>query len=344
MTEWTERKDAWQEEASLNWQSLTLQHVLAAQQRTRGIVWQTPLVPSPQLAATVGARTVHLKLESLQHTGAFKLRGAANKILGLTDAEKQRGVITFSTGNHGRAVAYAAGAAGVKAIVCLSGQVPKNRVALVEQLGAVAEVMGKSQDEAEAHYEHLIREESYVAVPPFDDPAVIAGQGTVGLEMLTARPELDTLLVPLSGGGLLAGTALAAKAISPRIRVIGVSIDRSPVMLESLKVGRPVVMEEQVTLAGSLLGGIGRENAYTLPLIRQLVDEHVVVAEEAIAPGMRYALDHHSLVIEGAAAVGLAALQQGQVKAAGRHVGVILSGSCIEPEKYLALMQDSLNK
>ncbi|WP_283409588.1 hydroxyectoine utilization dehydratase EutB [Anoxynatronum buryatiense] len=328
----------------LNWRSLELQHVLAAQRRIRGIVWQTPLIPAPQLTQSVEALSIHLKLESLQYTGAFKLRGAANKIMGLTEAEKQRGVITFSTGNHGRAVAYAAREAGVKAVVCLSEHVPKNRVALVEQLGAVAEVMGKSQDEAETHYEHLIRERGYVAVPPFDDPAVIAGQGTVALEMLTEQPELDTLLVPLSGGGLLAGTALAAKAINPQIHIVGVSIDRSPAMLKSLKAEKPVAIEEQETLAGSLLGGIGRENHYTLPLIRKLVDQHVVVKEEAIAAGMRFALEHHSLVIEGAAAVGVAALQQGQVETAGRRIGIILSGSCVEPEQYLALMKENFKK
>lgn len=329
-------------ESVIPWQSLQLHHILSARRRIDGIIRQTPMIPSAQLAAISGAEAVHLKLESLQHTGAFKLRGAANKILGLSEEDKKRGVITFSTGNHGRAVAFAARQAGVKAVVCLSEQVPKNRVDFVRQLGAEAAVRGKSQDEAEEHYEALIEEYGYVAVPPFDDPAVIAGQGTVVLEMLAEQPDLDTLLVPLSGGGLLAGTALTAKRINPNIRVMGVSIARSPVMVESLKAGKPVAMEEKKTLAGSLLGGIGRENHYTMPLVKALVDDHVMVDEPDVAAGMLHALMYHSLVIEGAAAVGIAALMRNEINLKGCKTGIILSGSCIEPKEYVTLMNNEM--
>lgn len=311
-----------------------LQDVFAAARRIEPLVWETPLWSSPALADKAGAATVSLKLECLQNTGAFKVRGASNKILGLTDEEKKRGVITFSTGNHGKAVSFVAGQTGIKAVVCLSEHVPAYRAEGIRALGGHVEVKGDSQDEAEEHYRMLVEQEGYVPVVPFDDPAIIAGQGTIALEMLRRRPDMDTLLVPLSGGGLLAGIAMAAKAIKPGIRVVGVSIEQSPAMLESLKAGKPVGIPEKETLADSLLGGIGKENHWTLPLISNFVDEHITVNEKEVEQGMVYAFLHHSLVIEGAAAVGIGALLNRKVEVAGRNLGLVLSGSTIDPVKY----------
>jgi threonine dehydratase len=315
-----------------------LEDVFIARERIKNMVRETPLMEASPLCREIKAETVLMKLESLQNTGAFKVRGAANKILSLTEEERARGVITFSTGNHGKAVSFVSGRSGIRAVVCLSEHVPGYRVEKIRALGAEVEVKGRSQDEAEEHYYRLVEERGMIPVVPFDDPAIVAGQGTVALEMLLRRPDLDMLLVPLSGGGLLAGIAMAAKSIKPGIHITGVSIERSPAMLESLKAGHPVAVEEKDTLADSLLGGIGRENRYTLPLIKRYVDEHVVISEEEIAKAMVYAFREHSLVIEGASAVGLAALQTGKVDGRGKKTAVVITGSSVEPKTFLEVM------
>ncbi|TVR72213.1 MAG: threonine/serine dehydratase [Spirochaetaceae bacterium] len=325
---------------------LHLDEVFSAARRIAGLIRETPMVESPGLAAPNGTsdrsgapRQVFLKLESLQNTGAFKVRGAANRILSLSGEESDRGVITFSTGNHGKAVAFVAHHCGIPAVVCVSEHVPPYRVERIRALGAEVVVRGASQDEAEAEYFRLMKERNLVPVVPFDDPRIIAGQGTIALEMLRTEPGLDTLLVPLSGGGLLAGVSLTAKLINPDIRIVGVSISRSPAMLESLNAGRPVAVEERETLADSLLGGIGVENRYTLPIIRDNVDEHVLIDEEEIERAMFYALAEHSLVIEGGAAVGIAALQSGKVSAPGERVGIVISGSSVNLPQYLEVVR-----
>ncbi len=323
----------------MQWSDLSLAHVLAAAKRIAPLARRTPLTETLPLAAEAGAAGVHLKLECLQNTGAFKVRGAANRILSLSEEERARGVITFSTGNHGKAVSYVAGRLGIPAVVCVSEHVPRYRVDRIRAPGAEVVVKGDSQDEAEIEYERIKKERNMIPVVPFDDPYMVAGQGTIGLEMMSEEPALDTILVPLSGGGLLAGVALAAKLLKPEVRVIGVSISQSPAMLRSLEAGQPVAVEEKNTLADSLLGGIGVENRYTLPLIDEFVDEHVEIDEPEIEAAMYYALSEHSLVIEGGAAVGIAALQTGKVKVEGERVGIVVSGSSVELSRYLAVMQ-----
>lgn len=320
----------------------TLHDVYRAAARIRPMACRTPLLPAEELARRCDARSVHLKLECLQHTGAFKVRGAANKMLSLTEAEKERGVITFSTGNHGKAVAYVAGQTGIRAVVCLSEHVAPYRAEAIQRLGAEVSIRGKSQDEAEENYRRLAREKDLVPVVPFDDPMIVAGQGTIGLEILSELPGADLLLVQLSGGGLLAGIALAAKSINPGIRVVGLSLSRSPAMLESLKAGRPVPVEEKDSIADSLLGGIGAENRYTLPLVSNYVDEHLMVEEEEIKDAMFHVFFHHRLVVEGAAAVGVAALLHRKMDVAGKKVVAILSGSSIDPEAYVEILQSRL--
>ena len=323
----------------MQWSDLSLAHVLAAAKRIAPLARRTPLMQTLPLATEAGAAGVHLKLECLQNTGAFKVRGASNRILSLSEEERARGVITFSTGNHGKAVSYVAGRLGIPAVVCVSEHVPRYRVDKIRALGAEVVVSGDSQDEAELEYERIKKERDMIPVVPFDDPYVVAGQGTIGLEMMSDEPALDAILVPLSGGGLLAGVALAAKLIKPEIRVIGVSISQSPAMLRSVEAGRPVTVEEKDTLADSLLGGIGVENHYTLPVIEEFVDEHVEIDEPEIEAAMYYALSEHSLVIEGGAAVGIAALQTGKVKVEGARAGIVVSGSSVELSQYLAVMQ-----
>ena len=321
---------------------LTLHDAFQAHARIRPMIWETPLIPSPDLAKETGAAGVHLKLECLQNTGAFKVRGAANKILSLSDAEKEKGVITFSTGNHGKAAAYVAGRTGIRAVVCLSEHVAEYRAEAIRALGGEVARKGRSQDEAEEHYHELTRELGLIPVVPFDDPMVIAGQGTIGIEILSKLPDTDVLLIQLSGGGLMAGVAMAAKSINPNIRVVGVSLERSPAMLESLKAGKPTPVEEKDSIADSLLGGIGVDNRYTLPMVKTFVDDHVLVTEEEIEAGMVHIFQKHRLVAEGAAAVGVAALMHGKVDVAGKRVATVLTGSSIDSGAYVRILNQDI--
>jgi threonine dehydratase len=307
------------------------------------MICKTPLTSDDELARRCDARSVHLKLESLQHTGAFKVRGAANKMLGLTAAEKQRGVITFSTGNHGKAVAYVAGKSGIRAVVCLSEHVAAYRAEAIEKLGAEVSVKGHSQDEAEENYRRIAAERNLVPVVPFDDPMIIAGQGTIALEILSALPDTDLMLIQLSGGGLMAGIAMAAKSINPHIRIVGLSLSGSPAMLESVKAGRPVPVAEKDSVADSLLGGIGQDNRYTLPMVDRFVDEHLLVDEAEIEEAMVYIFSRHRLVVEGAAALGVAALLNEKTEASGKKVVALLSGSSVDPAEYVRILQRRLD-
>ena len=217
-------------------------------------------------------------MEHRQITGSFKLRGATNAILSLSDDERRRGVVGVSTGNHGRGLAHAAARAGVRAIICMSALVPENKVAAIRDLGAEVRIVGRSQDDAQEEVDRLVRDEGMTMIPPFDHPAVIAGQGTLGLEMLEDVPDLAEVLVPLSGGGLIAGIALAVKADAARgIRVTGISMERGAAMAESLAAGQPAVTPERPTLANSLGGGVGLDNRYTFAMVRDLVDRVVTL-------------------------------------------------------------------
>lgn len=314
------------------------QHIFQAQQTIQGIARQTPLLHSHTLSEQTGT-AVYLKLETTQEIGAFKIRGAANKILNLSNDEKAQGVVTASTGNHGRAVAYVAHKIDIPAAVCLSQRVPANKVEALRQLGAEVVIRGQSQDEAEEQARRLAKERGMTLIHPFDDPHVIAGQGTIGLELLQELPALDTVLVPLSGGGLIAGIGLALKSANPDIRVIGVSMERAPVMARSLAVGHPVQMPEEPTLADSLQGGIGLENQYTFSMVQTYVDEVILVSEAEIAAAMAFAFHQHRLIVEGAGAVGIAALQQGKAKDLGQHVALVISGGNVDLSQLLQIVQ-----
>lgn len=296
----------------------TLADVLAAAAAIRGRADAMPLVPSriPRLG-----HEMLLKLECAQPMGAFKLRGALNALDALPpDAP---GVVCCSTGNHGRAIAYAARARGMRAVVCMSALVPAAKVDGIRALGAEVRIIGRSQDEAAAESQRLVETEGLAEVPPFDDPRVIAGQGTIGLEIVLARPDLQTILVPLSGGGLAAGVALAAKSIKPGIRVIGVSMERGAAMQASLAAGRPVAVTEFPSLADSLGGGIGLRNRFTFALCRDLLDDVVLVGETAIRDAMLALFHHDRMVAEGAAVVGLAAVMTGAVTLTGPSATII---------------------
>jgi threonine dehydratase len=302
---------------------LTLADCLEARRTIAGTVVRTPLVPSLFLEGQIG-REVLLKLELAQPIGAFKLRGAANAIFNLPADAK--GVVCCSTGNHGRGVAYAAHARRLRAVVCLSHLVPQAKVDGIRALGADVRIIGESQDEAYAESLRLCDAEGLTEISPFDDAHVIAGQGTIGLEILEDRPDIDTLLVPVSGGGLAGGIALAAKAIRPGIRVIGVSMDRGAAMHASLKAGHPVLVPEFASLADSLGGGVGLQNRLSFALCRDLLDDLVLVTEEEIYRAMQTLFHEDRLVAEGASVVGIAALLSGRVAPGPGPVATVLTG------------------
>lgn len=303
--------------------------VYLAKRKIKKSIYRTPLVKSPGLREIVTAEC-YLKLENLQNTGSFKIRGATNKILSLSDDERKRGVIAVSSGNHGRAVASVAQKYNIPAVICISETVPRNKVQAIRELGAEIVIAGKSYDEASEGAEKLQVERGLTMIHPFDDPYVIAGQGTIGLELIEDLPEIDTAIVPLSGGGLLGGIALTLKSINPKIRTIGVSMDRGPAMFESLKAGRIMEVIEEPTLADALVGGIGKNNAHTFAIIQQFVDETVLVSEGEIAAGMTFALERHQLVVEGGGAVGIAAVLAGKVKEIGENTAIVISGANVD--------------
>lgn len=296
--------------------------------RIAGHVLRTPMTESSALSSLCGV-PVHLKLENQQRTGAFKLRGATNAVLSLSEDERRRGVVAASTGNHGRALAFAAKSVGSRATICMSSLVPENKLAEVRRLGADVRIVGRSQDEAQEEVERLVAEEGLVMVPPFDHAAVIAGQGTIGLEMVEDLPDAATVLVPLSGGGLASGIAAAIKGLRPDAKVIGISMQRGAAMKASVDAGHPVPVEELPTLADSLGGGIGLDNRLTFRMCRDLLDGIVLVSERQIAEGIRHAYQHEREIVEGAAAVGIAALLAGKVQAQGPIVA-LLSGRNID--------------
>jgi threonine dehydratase len=305
-----------------------LREIEAARARIAGTVRPTPVDASPSLSEIAGV-PVWLKQEHHQHTGSFKLRGAANAVAQLAPEARSRGVVTASTGNHGRALAYAAREAGVRAVVCMSRLVPRNKVEAIAALGAEVRIVGRSQDEAMGEVERLVEGEGLALVPPFDDPRVVAGQGTLGLEMLDAVPDLEWVLVQLSGGGLIAGIAAAIKARRPAVRVVGISMERGAAMSASLRAGHPVGVDELPTLADSLGGGIGAANRVTFEMVRTLVDEVVLLSEPEIAAGVRHCYWQERQVVEGAGGVGAAALLAGKVAPDGPTM-VLLSGANID--------------
>ncbi len=296
----------------------------------------TPLAASDSLGARLGA-PVHLKLEQHQITGSFKLRGASNAIANLTPAQRSAGVVGVSTGNHGRGLAYAAKQAGVRCIVCMSELVPANKVAAIQALGAEVRTVGRSQDAAQVEAERLIAAEGMTLVHPFDDAQVIAGQGTLGLEIVEALPALEAVVVPLSGGGLISGVALAVKSANPGARVIGVTMERGAAMYESQRAGAPVPVEELPSLADALGGGIGMDNRYTFAMVRDLVDDMVLVSEDEIAEAIRHAYRQERQIVEGSGAVGIAAILAGKVEARGQ-TAVVVSGGNIDMAEHARLV------
>jgi len=322
-------------------EDLFLSDIYLARQRIASIIRRTPLVYSPSLKAMTGTNVL-LKQENLQVTGAFKIRGASNKILSLSDKDRERGVITVSSGNHGLAVSYLAKKLETKATICVPKPVPNNKRQAIKALGAELVVKGNNADEAMEYADQLQAERGMTMVHPFDDLEIIAGQGTIGIELFEDFPDMDTVIVPLSGGGLMSGIAFVVKSIMPKIRVIGVSMERGPAMVESLRAGKIVDIVEEPTLADALAGGLNMDNKYTFPMVQEYVDETVLVSEEEISEAILFCLNQHRTVIEGGAAVGIAALLTNKVQLLGKNIVVVLSGANISLQVLKKILAEEI--
>ncbi len=276
-------------------------------------------------------KKIFLKLESFQPTGSFKIRGSANKLLKLTGEEKNKGVITTSSGNHGRALAYMAKKLEIKNTICVSTKTPSHKIEAIKKLGGNVVINGENFDQAEANASDLMNSMGLTYVSSYDDPDIIAGQGTIGLEIIEDFAEVDTILVPVGGGGLAAGIALAAKGVNKNIKVIGVSMDRAPVMYHSLQAGHPIQMPEEMTIADALKGGLGIDNRYTFKICQALLDDFLIIPDEDIEKTMAALLINHRIVAEGGGAVALAAALK-YPQAIGTNSVVILTGSSVDIE------------
>ncbi len=315
---------------------IQLADVRRAAENIADIACITPLKHSIHLSAKT-QKNIYLKMETMQHTGAFKLRGAANVLKNLKDVHT---VVTASSGNHGRAVAYVANQLGLKVIVCVTSLVPQNKIAAMEQLGAQVIVHGDNQDVTTLKAQQIAKEQEIPFISAFDDLDVIAGQGTIALEILQQRPEIDTIVTQLSGGGLAAGIALAAKALKPSIKIIGVTIEHGAAMLESMRAGRIVDVEEKPSIADALTGPIPPDNQYTFNICNTLIDDVVQVSDAQIKQAMVSALVDEKLVLEGGGAATIAMLlQREHDELLGENVALICSGDNVSIEKLVGFYQ-----
>lgn len=302
--------------------------VKAAAGRIGGLATRTPLIPSFGLSGLTGG-DVRLKLETTQPTRAFKVRGAANVIAANDHIDPDHGVVAYSTGNHGRAVAYVASTLGLPATVCMSHNTTRDKQDSLLALGAEVRLHGQSQDEA-ATLARDLAEQGALLVDPINDPLTTAGQGTIGFEIVEQWDEVDTVVVPVSGGALMAGVALAVRTMRPEARLVGVSMDRGAAMHASLAAGHPVVVPEVESLADSLQGGITPDNDHSFEMVRDLVDDLVLVTEEDIAVAMAWAVIEERVVLEGAGAVPIAALLSHPRELFGSRVALVATGAMVD--------------
>ena len=307
---------------------ITFADIQQARQRISSLVHRTPLLSSATLSAMTDA-PVLLKAENLQRTGSFKLRGAANRIAQLSPAERKRGVIAASAGNHAQGVALAASRMGIPCVIVMPRRASLAKVEATRGYGAQVELAGDSYDDAQRRAKALADERRLVLVHPFDDAQVIAGQGTIGLEILEDAPDVRLVVVPIGGGGLIGGIAAAVKAKAPRVRVVGVQAAAAPACVESLRGGRRVAVRPRPTVADGI--AVGRPGKLPLELIRRYVDDVVTVDEEDITRTMVLLLERCKQVVEGAGAAALAALMAGKAGQPRGKAVAILSGGNIDP-------------
>jgi len=320
---------------------MTLDDVVAARARLRGSVDASRCVHSEPLSALTGAR-VYMKLENHQPTGSFKERGAANLLLQLSETGRRHGVVAASAGNHGLAVAFHAARLGIAAVVVMPEWAPLGKVTAARRHGAEVILHGDNYDEAYARAKAIEADRGLVFVHPFDDPRVIAGQGTIGLELAEQVPDFDVVLVPVGGGGLIGGLALAVKSLRPGVRVIGVQTEEMPSMRAALAEADRVTVPAASTIADGI--AVRRVGEHTFDLARRYVDMVVAVQEEEIANAILLLLELEKTVVEGAGAVPLAALVNKRVSLPGKTVALVLSGGNIDVNLVSRIIERGLVK
>jgi len=317
---------------SINRSSISLADVVAARERVRGAIYYSPCPHSQMLSGLTGQQ-VYLKLENLQMTGSFKERGALNRIATLTPEQAARGVVAASAGNHAQGVAYHATKRGIRALIVMPLATPLVKVTATRGFGAEVVLHGANYDEACEEATRLCAEEGMTFIHPFDDAVVMAGQGTIGLELLEQVPQLEAVVVPIGGGGLIGGVACAIKEASlqasrPEIRVIGVQTSRLPSMMAAVESHRPVTLEPAMTIADGI--AVRRAGDVTLPVVERYVDEIVTVDEDEIASAILVLLEREKTLAEGAGATALAALLQKKTSLNGAHTAVMVCGGNID--------------
>jgi threonine dehydratase len=317
--------------------AVSLQDVRAAAARIAGAVERTPCLRSRTLSALTGCE-LWLKFENLQYTASFKERGALNKLLTLPESERRRGVIAMSAGNHAQGVAYHATRLGVRAVIVMPRGTPNNKVKSTQVHGAEVVLEGDTLAQAAAHAQAIAAREGLTFIHPYDDPAVIAGQGTVALEMLEAAPELDVLVVPIGGGGLISGMATAAKGLRPDLHVLGVESKSWSAMYQRLH-GMPVAVGGDTIAEGMAVRDVG---ALTLETCKRLVDEVLLVEEETIERAIVALIEIEKTVAEGAGAAGLAAVLEHRARFAGKRVGIPVCGGNIDSRLLSAVLMRGL--
>ncbi|MGH3393913.1 MAG: pyridoxal-phosphate dependent enzyme [Streptosporangiaceae bacterium] len=310
--------------------------VQRARDRIAGLVDPSPVIRSPELSDRLGV-PVWLKLESLQPPGSFKVRGAASKILALSPDQRRGGVIACSGGNHGASVAYIARRLGIPATICVPETVDPVKLRSIRASGAEAIVEGPAYDDAAEVAHRIERERGLSFVHPFDDPDVIAGQGTIGLELAEQVPGLAVAVAAVSGGGLIGGLGIALKGGPAPVRVIGASAENAGAMVASLQAGHPVDVPNLDTLAEVLGGGIGLDNRWSMAAVREFVDQHVLVTEAEIAAAMVFLLGTYRLIAEGGGAVATGAALAGRLGDLDGPVAIVVSGGNADPAAILAL-------
>jgi len=317
--------------------TVTIAHIRDAAAVLDGLVVRTPLVHSKTLSGITGAE-LFLKLENLQYTASFKERGALNRLRALSDDERKAGVIALSAGNHAQAVAYHADRLGIEAVIVMPDNTPFIKVSNTQNLGARVELHGDNLNEASQFAHSLADEKGYVIIHPYDDDLVMAGQGTLAIEMLKQNPDLDILVAPIGGGGLIAGCAVAAKALAPKIEIIGVEAALYPSMKEAIE-GAPATAEGHTIAEGIAVKSPG---ALTQPIIEKLVSEILLVSEGAIEQAVHLIAEIEKLVTEGAGAAPLAAVIENHDRFAGKNVGLVISGGNIDSRLLASVLMRGL--
>jgi threonine dehydratase len=322
-------------------ESVTLSSIQAARARISEAIYVSPCQLSHSLSELTGL-PLHLKLENLQLTGSFKERGALNKLLTLSETERKRGVIAASAGNHAQGVAYHAAALGIRAQIVMPLATPQIKVAATRGYGAEVVLYGANYDEACEEALRRRAEEGRTFIHPFDDPEVISGQGTIGLELLEQVPEIEAVVVPIGGGGLIGGIGCALKETNPRIRVIGVESECLPSMLRAREAGAPVTIAAEATIADGI--AVRRAGDLTLPLVSRYVDEIVTVDDEEIASAILLLLEQEKTLAEGAGAAALAAVVQSKTNLRHRRTVVLVCGGNIDVTLLAKIIERGLVK